>query len=358
MNLLIIRPAALGDSLMLMPSLCALKGMAETILVGRWPGIDFLAPYVHQAMDYEGHGWHLLYGDEKERVPHLSLPLLDLAVLFHSDPHGKMASRLEDFLPGVQVRVFPGFPPAHTETHAALYLALCLEASGCPINAAQAFEHAFEVPLLIYDAFLRNPKNAERSLRALRQAQGKLAGGLITVGISKRLPRRFAPRNDGLGLFTNPSEQNGLEQEVKRVIFHPGSGSAKKNHPPQFWLDFARRFSQSHAFHLTLLLGPAEEALLTFFQGHLQGTATADILFCPDRAELLSSLSQAALYAGQDSGITHLAAMIGAPTLALFRSSSIARWRPLGPLVRTVKSEESGPRLLDEALSRAAELLR
>ena len=351
MKLLVIRPAALGDSLMLMPSLCALKGMAETILVGRRPGIDFLAPYVHQAMDFESHGWHLLYGDEKERVPHLSFPFLDLAVLFHSDPHGEMASRLEDFLPGVQVKVFPGFPPEHTQTHAALYLALCLEASGCPINAAQAFEHAFEVPLLIYDAFLRNPKNAERSLRAQR-------GNLTDQEQSKRLPRRFAPRNDGRELLNKPPKQSALEKEVKRVILHPGSGSAKKNHPPQFWLDFAKRFSQSHAFPLTLLLGPAEEALLPFFQEHLQGTAGAEILFCPDRSELLSSLSQAALYAGQDSGITHLAAMIGAPTLALFRSSSIARWRPLGPLVRTVKSEESGPRLLDEALSRAAELLR
>jgi len=301
MKLLVIRPAALGDSLMLMPSLCALKGMTETILVGRRPGIDFLAPYVHQAMDFESHGWHLLYGDEKERVPHLSFPLLDLAVLFHSDPHGELASRLEDILPGVQVRVFPGFPPEHTQTHAALYLALCLEASGCPINAAQAFEHAFEVPLL---------------------------------------------------------KQSVLEKEAKRVILHPGSGSAKKNHAPRFWLDFAKRFSQSHAFPLTLLLGPAEEALLPFFQEHLQGTAGAEILFCPDRSELLSSFSQAALYAGQDSGITHLAALIGAPTLALFRSSSIALWRPLGPLVRTVESEESGPRLLDEALTKAAELLR
>jgi ADP-heptose:LPS heptosyltransferase len=301
MNLLVIRPAALGDSLMLMPSLCALKGMAETTLVGRRPGIDFLAPYVHQAMDFESHGWHLLYAQESEGVSSLPLPSVDLAVLFHSDPHGELASRLEDSLPGVQVRVFPGFPPEHTQTHAALYLALCLEASGCPINAAQAFEHAVEVPLL---------------------------------------------------------KQSALEKEAKQVILHPGSGSAKKNHPPQFWLDFAKRLSQSHAFPLILLLGPAEEALLPFFQEHLQWTAGAEILFCPDRATLLSTFSQAALYAGQDSGITHLAAMIGAPTLALFRSSSIARWRPLGPLVRTVESEESGPRLLDEALSKAAELLR
>jgi heptosyltransferase III len=299
MKLLIIRPAALGDSLMLMPSIHALRGLTETTLVGRQPGIDFLAPYVHQAMDYEGHGWHLLYAGEKERAPLLSLPFIHLAVLFHSDPHGEMASRLKDFVPGAQVRVFPGFPPEHTENHTALHLAACLEDAGCPIKAQQAFQEAFRVPLL---------------------------------------------------------KQGGLEKNGEGVVLHPGSGSAKKNHPPRFWLDFAKRCSDSYPFPVTLLLGPAEEGLLAFFQQnlHLFGEK---ILFCPDRIGLLSALSRATLYVGHDSGITHLAAMVGAPTLAIFRKSAIAQWRPLGPKVSIIESEESGPRLLDEALSKAAELL-
>ncbi|MBN2033918.1 MAG: hypothetical protein JW836_11620 [Deltaproteobacteria bacterium] len=301
MKLLIIRPAALGDSLMLIPSLCALKGTAETILVGRRPGIDFLAPYVHQAMDYESHGWHLLYTEEKEQVPHLSLPFIDRAVLFHADPYGKIASRLHEFLPGVPIKVFPGFPPPHAETHTALYLAACLQAFGCPLKAAEAFERAIRVPLL---------------------------------------------------------KQNAFKKERRKVIFHPGSGSANKNHPPQFWLDFARRFSESYSFPPTLLLGPAEETLLPFFQEHLQGTAWKGILFCPDRAELFSSLSQASLYAGQDSGITHLAAMIGTPTLALFRSTSVVRWRPLGPKVRIILKEKGGADLLGEALAQTQALLK
>jgi heptosyltransferase III len=300
MKLLIIRPAALGDSLMLMPSLCALRGMAETIMVGRRPGIDFLAPYVHQAMDYESHGWHLLYVDEGEKVPDLPFPSIDLAVLFHTDPHGKIASRLKEFMPGAQIRIFPGFPPAHSETHAALYLAECLEASGCPLEATQAFEHALRVPLL---------------------------------------------------------KQGALEKSGNRVVFHPGSGSEKKNHSPKFWLDFVKRFSESFPFPLTLLLGPAEEGLLRFFQQHLQPVGQ-EILFCPDRTGLLSALSQAGLYAGQDSGITHLSAMIGTPTLALFRNTSIARWRPLGPGVRIIESEEIGSHLLEEAMIQAHDLMK
>jgi heptosyltransferase III len=299
MKLLIIRPAALGDSLMLMPSLHAVKGMADAILVGRRPGINFLAPHVLQALDYEGQGWHLLYTREPEGVPDLSLSAVDLVVLFHTDPKGELGSRLKDFLPRAQVRVFPGFPAQDTDTHAALHLAACLQAAGCPIDGAQAFEHAFQVPLL---------------------------------------------------------EQSFLEEREKRVIFHPGSGSTKKNHPPKFWLDFAKRLSDFYSFPLTLLLGPAEEPLLPFFQQHLH-TPGNSILFCPEKEALLWALSQATFFAGQDSGITHLAAMVGAPTLALFKNTSVAQWRPLGPLVRTIEIEDSGSRLLDEALVKAAELL-
>lgn len=350
MKLLIIRPSALGDSLMLMPSLFALRGMAETLLVGRRPGVDFLAPYVHQAMDYESLGWHLLYAEDREGLSRPSLPPVDLAVLFHADPEGKMASRLKKFVPGAEVRVFPGFPPEHTQTHAAFHLAACLETSGCPIRAAQAFEHAFRVPLLGQDAGATSPKNDELPLRTKH-------GTLTGQELSKRLPRPLAPRNDGIGLLTKPSQQNILGKSARRVILHPGSGSAKKNHPPQFWLDFAGRLSRSHPFSLIVLLGPAEEGIFAFFQQNLHPDGEK-ILLCPDPPNLLSVLSQAPLYAGQDSGITHLAAMVGAPTLALFKNTAIAQWRPLGPRVRIMAQEEAGPDFLDEVTAQAEELLR
>jgi hypothetical protein len=48
------------------------------------------------------------------------------------------------------------------------------------------------------DGFVKNPKSADLSLQAKRS-------NLITIRISRRLPRRFAPRNDAGGLFTKPS---------------------------------------------------------------------------------------------------------------------------------------------------------
>ncbi len=44
MRTLIIRPAALGDTLMLAPALSNSREWGEVIVVGRKPGIDFLRP--------------------------------------------------------------------------------------------------------------------------------------------------------------------------------------------------------------------------------------------------------------------------------------------------------------------------
>jgi heptosyltransferase-3 len=302
LKILIIRPAALGDTLMLLPSLHALRGTAETTLVGRHPGIDFVMPYVHRAVDYEGRGWHFLFMEGEAPIfeSRLLLPSVDLAVMFHADPDGKIAARLEAVLPGATIRLFPGFPPPCQEIHVALYLARCLEASGCPVKPQFVFQEAFETPLLA---------------------------------------------------------RAGSEGHKATAVFHPGSGSRKKNYPSRFWLDFVHRFCNTTSLPFTLLLGPAEEEMASVYRLSL-GQGRGEILFCPQKERLHSLLSQACLYVGHDSGITHLAAMLGAPTLALFRNTSVARWRPLGPKVRIIQGENSDPGLLDEALAQAEALLR
>ncbi|MFA7005674.1 MAG: glycosyltransferase family 9 protein, partial [Verrucomicrobiia bacterium] len=52
--------------------------------------------------------------------------------------------------------------------------------------------------------------------------------------------------------------------------------------------------------------------------------------------QLAAILGRCALFAGHDSGITHLAAAVGVPTLALFGPTSPNIWAPLGPRVRVV----------------------
>ncbi len=53
--------------------------------------------------------------------------------------------------------------------------------------------------------------------------------------------------------------------------------------------------------------------------------------------EVARQLQQCRCYLGNDSGITHLAAMLGVPTVAIFGPSDPAVWRPVGPSVEVIQ---------------------
>ena len=100
-----------------------------------------------------------------------------------------------------------------------------------------------------------------------------------------------------------------------RTILHPFSGSAKKNWPLANFEALAKSLG-----NVAWTCGPEES---------LAGAVRFD-----DLAELGRWISGASLFIGNDSGITHLAAAVGTPTLALFGPSDPAIWCPAGDHVR------------------------
>jgi ADP-heptose:LPS heptosyltransferase len=57
----------------------------------------------------------------------------------------------------------------------------------------------------------------------------------------------------------------------------------------------------------------------------------------PQKADkVLTLLKEASFYLGHDNGITHLAAMLGIPIVALFKNSDHLQWALLGPDVRVI----------------------
>lgn len=295
MRILIIRPAALGDTLMLAPALSNSREWGEVIVAGRRPGIDFLRPLVSQCLDFEGTGWHALFTDAPEPGVTLPVATVDRVVAFLNDPQGVTRRNLERFFPGATITVCPGYPDEKDAVHVAFYLAHAMEKSGLPVHAEKAMEDAMKRPLLL----------------------------------------------------------SGHRRRV-RTVFHPGSGGSQKNHSPEFWLNLVRAFREKIPVVKELpvvLLGPAEEKLLPLFSGEKE----VEVLFCPHGERLSLLLQESLLYVGQDSGVTHLAAMLGAPTIALFRHSSVAQWRPLGLRVRVIEASASGPELMDEVIRAARE---
>ena len=52
--------------------------------------------------------------------------------------------------------------------------------------------------------------------------------------------------------------------------------------------------------------------------------------------EVAHQLQQCRCYLGNNSGITHLAAMLGVPTVAIFGPTDPKIWRPVGPCVKVI----------------------
>jgi len=295
LKLLMIRSGALGDTLLMLPALAGLREKATIHFAGRQPGLGHISHAVFSAMDLERAGWHRIFSDHPSFPGSSPLPVsgADRVVAFFKDTNGVIKQNLKGFFPNAPVWVFPAFPPKTQKIHVARYLAECLESAGLPVN-----------PDAVMDAARKQP------------------------------------------LISGPRVSNQRD----RLVFHPGSGDPKKNHSPDFWQHILERCKAIiRLAHLkpTLLLGPAEISLKAFFEGCEDAIKGMEILFCPEREQLLRVLGSAALYLGHDSGITHLSGLMGTPTVALFKGTDPAQWGPLGMHVRIVHRQKADRKLLE-----------
>lgn len=142
----------------------------------------------------------------------------------------------------------------------------------------------------------------------------KQVGGLGTA-----VPRIECPRDGGDAL-----DPNGMQRlsEPGFAVIHPFSGSARKNWP----LERFRALAERLPVQVRWCAGP-EEAL--------ENAVRFDDLY-----DLGCWLGKARLYIGNDSGITHLAAAVGTPTVALFGPTDPRVWAPRGPCVTVIRGAE------------------
>ena len=123
--------------------------------------------------------------------------------------------------------------------------------------------------------------------------------------------------------------------EPSGALLAPGSGGKAKRLTPAMTAYLAGRLAAQHA-SLTLVLGPAEDAAYRAELALALKDVTHRILADAPIAELARALLGALVYVGVDSGVSHLAAALGAPTLVIFQASDPRLWSPLGPRARVL----------------------
>lgn len=122
--------------------------------------------------------------------------------------------------------------------------------------------------------------------------------------------------------------------ETGAVILHPGSGSADKNWPLWRFLALARALAEDR-WSPCFLLGEADAPLAP-------SVAASGFPVCSGLAleALPGLLRRACGYVGNDSGVSHIAAACGLPSVVLFGPSDPALWAPRGPHVRIIAASE------------------
>lgn len=208
-------------------------------------------------------------------------------------------------------------------------------------------------------------KDCDLAIGWMQDLDGKLSETLKAVGVREVIVRSpfsttirakhqrdrflevinevpFDDEGDNLLTVTEPLlhlgrsclEAVGISTEQSLVIFHPGSGSVHKCVGPDVLAPVITALQSSGATPV-ILEGPADretvERLLSLCVDPPIVLRGLDIL------TVVGVLAQARLFVGQDSGITHLAVLMGVHTVALFGPTNPDRWAPRGAHVTVVQ---------------------
>ncbi len=167
----------------------------------------------------------------------------------------------------------------------------------------------------------------------IRQFQLALAG-IYDLAPGSYAVRSVRPTSADLDQGREIIRSAGLDPSAKLVLIHPGSGGLSKCWPMENFIQMARFFRQQN-LQTVFLLGPAETE--RFSPDHTQRLgAIAPVIADLTITDTLRLLACCSLYAGNDSGVSHLASSLGIPTLVIFGPSDPVLYQPLGPQVRVL----------------------
>jgi heptosyltransferase-2 len=291
-KVLIIHAGGIGDLLLALPALrvfrqnfpssaLALLGRPERLSL---VAFDLQASSVH-SIDRAGMAYFYLEGESLPRGLSTFFSSFGIALAFGKSNVSILAKNLERA--GVdRIITIPSFPPEGLKIHVSRYLVESLRASG--IEGEYPWSP------------LRLPEEA--------------------MTFAERFLADY-----------------GLKEEDRLLAIHPGSGSPAKNWDPKNFAAVAERLSEGAK--ILLISGPAQDGVEEVRQamGNLS-PLVADNLPLPHLAAVLKASTA---YLGNDSGITHLAASLGTPTVAIFGPTNPEVWGPNGPGVNIFFGEKS-----------------
>jgi heptosyltransferase III len=144
------------------------------------------------------------------------------------------------------------------------------------------------------------------------------------------------------GSFPCPQIAQIVQAEIRKdniIVLHPGSGSPKKCAPLGFLCHLIKSLRKRFSEKLCVIGGPADTEMFDALQ---LAFGEDNPLFVKnlDLFSVCGLLQRSRFYIGHDSGLSHLAAKIGVPSLLLFGPTDPAVWAPRGSHVRVFRNHK------------------
>ncbi len=285
-SFLVIHQGALGDFILALPALETLRRAfpgARLVIMG-YPRILEMVEkrfYADDILSVDQKGMASFFGREGSLDPALSqfLKGLDLTVVFGRDGEGTVVRNLKRMCEGSVLHVH-SFPHRGERIHLTDHLLGQFAQYGLPVSQSPP-----------------------------------------------RLYLKESDRDWGMNFWKERGATSKERSEA--VILHPGSGSRKKVWPLDRFLCLAHTLHDRLGSRILIVLGPAEgPEVRKTFEG--MGLASPILASGLSLLQLASVMEGCRLFAGNDSGVSHLAAALGLPTVAIFGPTDQEVWAPRG----------------------------
>lgn len=154
---------------------------------------------------------------------------------------------------------------------------------------------------------------------------------LLGVKVPLKTPTLFPREADGKRMASF-LEQRKLDKETHVVALHPGSGSRAKVWSPENFAQLSKHLLKDERIQLLVPIGPADKEHAADYCNIIASDRIIPVRNL-SLGELAAILKKCRVYIGNDSGVTHMAAAVGTPVVALFGPTDPQVWGPRGKRV-------------------------
>jgi ADP-heptose:LPS heptosyltransferase len=294
-RILVIRAGALGDCLLMLPTLAALRARFPRACIAvmgyprRWEWV-LNRGLVDEVHAIERPGMHLLFCQAAEVPEGLQtfLSAYDVILSYRPDPDGVFARNLRALGARLVLSQPPFPPPPPPKLHVADFALNLVAKLGAPPPS-----HTPRLTVSSADLALAQPCFSAHHID---------------------------PSTDRI------------------VVVHPGSGSTAKCWPLANFAALLEALTAYPRVRTVIVAGYAEEDIVARLLPLLKHAQPAIADGWPLRPTA-ALIAQATVFVGHDSGLTHLAAALGRPTVAIFGPTDPEIWGPRGEDVSIVQMQ-------------------